>query len=203
MEIKMISHTENPEQLIELAYLRCRNLPEQIDEVRGRRKLSSRFADIFIMGHTGLLEHASATFSVTGISRALTHQLVRHRIASYAQLSMRSVSPDLLKTIVPPDIQKDPQALSLFNETFDKCRNIYDELIRLGIKKEDARFIIPQGIETQIIITMNFRSWIHFLKLRLEPSAQWEIRKMAQEILKQLQSIAPNVFNMDYKMHWT
>lgn len=203
MRVALITHTPDPEGVILQAYLSCRHKGEDIETVRERREDQHRIRDIFLLQHFGLFEHATVTIRFEGVSRSFSHQLVRHRIASYAQLSMRHVDVEKLDTIVPPSIAKKPQAANLFIDAFNYCREVYSLLKdTYGIRKEDARFIIPIGIETQVIVTMNFRSWLHFLKLRTDISAQWEIREAAGLAWEILKEIAPNVFDEVHKGRW-
>ncbi|MCD6286417.1 MAG: FAD-dependent thymidylate synthase [Anaerolineae bacterium] len=145
-------------------------------------------------GHESIIEHASATFEISGISRACSHQLVRHRLASYSQESQRYVDmsdPDL---VVPDAVKASPEAYEVWSSFVDQVKDVYSDLRGLGIRKEDARFILPNAAETRIVMTMNFREFRHFFRLRLAPAAQWEIRRVALEILKQLTPHAPTVF---------
>jgi len=201
MKVWLIDNTENAEQIIETAYLACRNIVDLPEDVYRKYTLAERIEQIFRDGHLGLLEHAIATFHVEGISRSCTHQLVRHRIASYAHLSMRHVKPDIMGTIMPETIQEAGMG-SAFLDAFQHCRDVYQNMVEEGVPEEDARFIIPMGIETQIVITMNFRAWIHFLKLRTHKSAQWEIRAVANDIWRYLKGIAPEVFDEAYQEYW-
>jgi len=115
---------------------------------------------------------------------------------------MRYVEPTDLDTIVPPTIHDNVVAESIYNSTFSKCREAYAQLRAHGIPKEDARFIIPMGIETQIIITGNFRTWLHFLNLRTSRAAQWEIRDLAWKCYDILAEHAPHVFDKKYQKLW-
>jgi len=145
-------------------------------------------------GHESIIEHASATFEISGISRACSHQLVRHRLASYSQESQRYVDmsdPDL---VVPDAVKASPEAYEVWSSFVDQVKDVYSDLRGLGIRKEDARFILPNAAETRIVMTMNFRELRHFFRLRLAPEAQWEIRRVALEVLKQLAPHAPTVF---------
>jgi thymidylate synthase (FAD) len=142
---------------------------------------------VILMGHTSVLEHAVFTFEVTGISRVTTHQLVRHRIASYLQKSFRKNRPK--KVILPDDIGErkywEKEAMKLFQHVY--------RTVELPI--EDARYFAPMGSETAIIVTMNARELYEvFFPLRLAKNAQWEIRKLANEMLKIVKPIMPNVF---------
>lgn len=149
-----------------------------------------------------LLHHGSATFLFEGISRTCTHQLVRHRLASFSQESQRYV--DLTKggwkAIVPDAVAANSEAMQELDEFWRMAEAKYARLRELGIRKEDARFLLPNAAETRIVTTMNFAAWSHFLWLRaVDKAAQWEIRAMGQWVLKMLYAIAPTVF----QDHWT
>ena len=135
-----------------------------------------------------LLHHGSATFLFEGISRACTHQLVRHRLASFSQESQRYV--DLSKgewsAIIPPEIYANDEAYKIIEDFFYRAEEAYRQLRELGIRKEDARFLLPNATETRIVTTMNFAA--------VDKAAQWEIRQMGQDVLEQLHRIAPGVF---------
>jgi len=148
--------------------------------------------------------HGSATFLFEGISRACTHQLVRHRLASFSQESQRYV--DLSKgewnAIIPPAVAENPAAKARLDEAWDYLQKIYQELREMGIRKEDARFLLPNAAETRIVTTMNFAAWSHFLWLRaVDKAAQWEIRDMGQRALKMLYVIAPDVFAEHWRVY--
>lgn len=193
MNVELIAITQylggdgTPEALIEHAGRVCYR-----SESRGNPAafLRARLRE----GHESIIEHASATFEISGISRACSHQLVRHRLASYSQESQRYVDmtdPDL---VVPDSIQSSSEATEIWSSFVDQVKDVYSDLRGLGIRKEDARFILPNAAETRIVMTMNFREFRHFFRLRLAPEAQWEIRRVALAILKQLAPHAPTVF---------
>ena len=150
-----------------------------------------------------LVKHAHFTFIVDAISRACSHQLVRHRMASYSQQSQRYVSMKNFPYIKPPSIGSKTFTLKFNGEqaklSFDRLMNLigesYEELINLGVPKEDARFILPNACSTRIMFTMNGEELIHFLRLRTCNRAQWEIREMAIEMLRLLRGSMPDVFN--------
>jgi thymidylate synthase (FAD) len=144
--------------------------------------------------HESVLEHASASFKISGISRALTHQLVRHRLCSFTQQSQRYVNEDNFNYIEPDDIKNNPNAHEIYIELMEQIRKRYSQLRKLGIKKEDARFILPNSTESEIIMTANFRELRHVLTLRGEKAAQWEIRRLAIEILELLKKEVPDIF---------
>jgi thymidylate synthase (FAD) len=152
-------------------------------------------------GHESIIEHASATFDIRGISRACSHQLVRHRIASYSQESQRYVDMTAAEFVVPPAIAEDPRALEIWHESLGQIAQAYLRLRELGVRKEDARFLLPNATATRIIVTMNFRALRHFFSVRCERAAQWEIRALALEMLRQVHRLAPSVFGDLYTEH--
>lgn len=152
-----------------------------------------RNGETLISGNS-VWEHATFTFGLEGVSRALTHQLVRHRIASYDQQSQRYVSAKQFEYVVPPKIAKNPEAKELFEKTMSDLQNTYDRLVELGIPKEDSRYVLPNACASRLICTMNVRSLMHFFGLRCCTRAQWEIRDMANQMLKICQEVAPKVF---------
>lgn len=145
-------------------------------------------------GHGSVLEHCVFTFAIEGMSRACSHQLVRHRIASYSQQSQRYVKGDKFGYIMPESIEKNPLLKDMFNEHIGRIMNFYKFLFECGIPKEDARYILPNATTTNIVVTMNARELLHFIELRSSPRSQWEIRELAQEMLKQLKEVAPVIF---------
>jgi thymidylate synthase (FAD) len=151
-----------------------------------------------------LLHHGSATFLFEGISRTCTHQLVRHRLGSFSQESQRYV--DLTKggwkAIVPDAVAAVPEATRELEEFWEIAEAKYARLRQLGIRKEDARFLLPNAAETRIVTTMNFAGWSHFLWLRaVDTAAQWEIRTMGQRALQMLHTLAPDVFEEHWKVY--
>ncbi len=145
-------------------------------------------------GHLSVLEHAYASFRIQGGSRSFTHQLVRHRMASFTQQSQRYVNEKNFQYVVPPSIEKNPEALRIYRDFMEEARRVYALLREIRIKKEDARFVLPNAVFSEIVITANFREWRHIIELRGSKAAQWEIRKMAVEVLKILKEKAPSVF---------
>lgn len=200
VEVELLDHTPDPEKVIERSMLITRNLWPNIPYEN--KTLEERINLLWKRKHFGCFEKAYATILAMKLSRVCTHQLVRHRLFSYNQLSMRQVEPNNLENIFPPSIKRKPAARELYLKTFLKCREAYQELRVLGIPREDARFLIPMGIETQIEITGNFRSWLHFINVRTDPAAQWEIRELAHKSHELLKSISPNVFSEKYEKMW-
>ena len=144
-------------------------------------------------GHLSPLEHASFTFAIEGVSRALTHQLVRHRIASHSQQSQRYVKEGGFNFIVPPKIKADAETYKKFLKAIEDARLAYDEMLKIA-PAEDARFLLPNACETRIVVTMNTRSLYNFFEHRLCTRAQWEIRALAKKMLSLCQQAAPALF---------
>lgn len=144
-------------------------------------------------GHHSVLEFCDFTFHIEGVSRALTHQLVRHRLASYAQRSQRYCDEDGFGTVIPHSIKRNKEALLEYYDIVKNIKNAYTELQRLGIPNEDARYILPNACETVIEVKMNLRSLIHFMNERLCVRAQWEIRELALAMKKCIEEEYPEL----------
>jgi len=194
VEVKLIAVTR---------YLDGAGTPEELIEHAGRvcwRTESKGDPGSFVRrrvreGHESIIEHASATFEISGVSRACTHQLVRHRIASYSQESQRYVDMSNPECVTPPSIASNNEAMEVFSRFLESVSAAYRELRAVGVRREDARFVLPNAASTRIVVTMNFRSWRHMIRERgLNPAAQWEIRELANRILDILHEVAPNVF---------
>lgn len=145
-------------------------------------------------GHGSVLEHCTFTFSIEGISRACSHQLVRHRIASYSQQSQRYVNGEKFGFVMPDKIKKVPLLKEMFEDHMNKTMNLYGLFVECGIPKEDARYLLPNATTTNIVVTMNARELLHFIGLRMDKRAQWEIRELAKEMLRQVKEVAPVIF---------
>jgi len=190
MKVELLSITPNAEKLIEdagrTAYLSFEK------QKRGSEK---KFIKMLIHnGHLSVLEHAWATFRIKGGSRAFTHQLVRHRLCSYTQQSQRYVDEHNFNYIEPVAVKSNKEAHTLFIDFMNRAKEVYAELQKLGIKNEDARFVLPNAVESEIVVTANFREWRHIIEIRGSTDAQWEIRNVAIEILLILKKQAPAAF---------
>jgi thymidylate synthase (FAD) len=197
MKVKLLRYTKDAELLCGAAALTTTRSgsPSEIFEKMNLETAKQIIKRVTDYGHVSVIEHASFTFSVEGVSRAMTHQLVRHRIASYTQQSQRYVTYDTLeKYVTPPNIADNMKAKKTFDETLEKTSDGYRKLLKLGIPKEDARFILPNAAKTNIIVTMNARELQHFFNLRCCARAQWEIRDVAIEMLKQAKKATPALF---------
>lgn len=159
-------------------------------------KSIKRLRSCYRAGHTGILEHASVSFVVRGVSRSCSHQLVRHRIASYCQESQRYCKYDLSGDdwyVVPEKLRGDSGRLERYRSVMRVCADEYKSLLDAGYRPEDARFALPESTKTSIFVTMDIRSLFHFFDLRLGEHAQWEVRKLAKEMLEQLRSVEPEL----------
>ncbi|MEN3053022.1 MAG: FAD-dependent thymidylate synthase [Candidatus Methanosuratincola petrocarbonis] len=196
MKVTLLSHTPDPERVAAAAARQCYSKFSAAKAYSGLSQDDIRrlLRKIIASGHLSVLEHASFTFVIDGISRACSHQLVRHRIASYSQQSQRYVKLDELEFIVPDSIAKDAEAQRIFSKGLEMCREAYRSLLAKGIPAEDVRYILPQASPTKIVVTMNARSLLNFFELRCCLSAQWEIRRVAEEMLTLVKGIAPTIF---------
>ena len=141
-----------------------------------------------------MLEHAYATFRIRGISRAATHQIVRHRLCSFSQKSQRYVREGQNGFITPPSVLGSKDALAVFGASVEASANAYRDLLDLGIPKEDARFVMPNATASEIVVSANFRELRHIIEVRGSRDAQWEIKQVAVEMLRLMKQQAPNVF---------
>ncbi|MGQ9760075.1 MAG: FAD-dependent thymidylate synthase [Candidatus Methanomethylicaceae archaeon] len=196
MKVTLLSHTPNPERVVAASARQCYS---KFSAVRAVQDLTDADIErllkkVIESGHLSVLEHASFTFAIEGISRACSHQLVRHRIASYSQQSQRYVKLDEIDFILPDSVIKDEKTRKEFSEVLELCKNCYKQMLERGIPAEDARYILPQASPTKIVVTMNARSLLNFFELRCCLSAQWEIRRLAEEMLKLVKGVAPRIF---------
>jgi thymidylate synthase (FAD) len=146
-------------------------------------------------GHMTPFEHASFTFGIDEVSRVTTHQLVRHRVASYCQQSQRYVEEQNSNCVIPPSISGNVEAYTEFVNAVSGSYLAYNKMVNVyGIPKEDARYILPHGWESSIIVTMNARELMHFYELRADASAQWEIKELAKRMMELAKMIAEELF---------
>ena len=208
--VRLLASTPNALSLIYAAFRQCYSPGSAADlwdrllaGAMDQQSQAGFIARILESGHDSPVEHVSFTFAVEGISRACTHQLVRHRIASYSQQSQRYVDGSAFDYVIPPAIQALPEAKARFESFIEEAGRAYADLKSLlegeGRKgteaNEDARFVLPQAAETKIVITMNCRSLLHFFELRCCRRAQWEIRGMAEQMLDLCRQELPAIFS--------
>lgn len=193
MKVILLAHTPEPEKTCAAAARSCYS-GKGASELISKGDTEKFLAKVVGMGHESVIEHATFTFSVEGVSRSLTHQLVRHRIASFSQQSQRYVSLEEPTYVVPPTVGSDPEKKRIYDEAMEKAWQAYGELERLGIPAEDARYVLPNGCTTNIVITMNARELRHLFTLRCCNRAQWEIREMADKMLELCREASPSIF---------
>lgn len=195
--VKLIAYTPDADKVVAAAAKICYSPSGAAEILEGldAEKTASFLAMLRRAGHFSPFEHANFTFAIEGLSRVATHQLVRHRVASYSQQSQRYVEMKGNNCIVPPSVAENEAALAVFNEQSEAAFAAYQKLVALGVPREDARFILPHGMETRLVVTMNARELHHFFELRLCRRAQWEIQDAAREMLREVRAVAPQLFD--------
>ena len=193
----LIAHTPEAEKVVAMAAKICYAKDGSIKKLQ--KKINDNDVSAFITkllesGHESPFEHISFTFGIEGISRACSHQLVRHRMASFSQRSQRYCFEDGFNYIEPEDINENENEDKFFRDFMRHSKEVYSKLIDKGVKPEDARMVLPNACETKIIVTMNARELLHFFKLRCCKRAQKEIREVAFMMKNICRKVAPNVF---------
>ena len=212
LSVTLIQHTPEPEKLVAAAAKLCYSKAGASEIMEG---LTQDATDKFVgmladVGHASPIEHASFTFAIEGVSRALSHQLVRHRMASFSQKSQRYVNEGQFKYIIPPEIAKQEYLSDEYLKMMDTIEEFYgyaaaelreihliSGMSQLDAEKkgfEDARYLLPNACETKVVVTMNARGLMNFFQKRCCNRAQWEIRAMANEMLRLVKEIAPTLF---------
>jgi len=220
LKVELLRYTPEGEKLVASAAKLCYS-PIGIDKIE--ENLDEEKVDKFLnmlmdLGHESPIEHVTFTFGVEGVSRVLTHQLVRHRIASFSQQSQRYVKLEQFDYIIPPSIENIPKAKEMYIKAMEEDQKYYNEItdilyeehfekfLKKGYNEkkamsmaekmsiEDARYIFPNACETKIVFTMNTRSLFNFFRLRCCNRAQWEIRNLATEMLKEVKRVYPILF---------
>ncbi len=220
MLVELISHSPNPEKIISAAAKLCysnKSIPDLRESIT--EEAAANFVKMLNeIGHESPIEHVSFTFGIEGVSRTMLAQITRHRIASFSVQSQRYVSLDDFSFITPPYIEEDEETKKLYLEAMEKSKEAYERLSKTLTEKhtktliangveageaakkakkiaiEDARFVLPGACETKMIVTMNARSLMHFFELRCCNRAQWEIKAVADDMLKLVKEVAPTLF---------
>ena len=207
MRVELLAQTPDALSLIYAAFRQCYHVgyvgdmwEKLLSGDIAKEKQAEFVQQTLMSGHDSPVEHVNFTFAIEGISRACSHQLVRHRIASYSQQSQRYVT-DTMDYIIPPAIAGIPEAKARFEAFMLEVSNAYGDLKsiltqhgRASKANEDARFVLPQAAETKIVLTMNVRSLLHFFNLRCCLRAQWEIRMLANAMLDLCKNAVPSLF---------
>lgn len=219
-KVTLLNYTRDPERTVACAAKLCYS-PSTIENIKEGltdEKVSSFVEMLAEIGHESPIEHASFTFGIEGVSRALLAQITRHRMASFSVQSQRYVAEAHFEYVTPPEIAENEEALAIFKEAMAEDQRRYDELTailkekhkanfikagkdektadRMAEKKaiEDARFVLPNACETKMVLTMNARSLLNFFRHRCCNRAQWEIQDVANQMLALVSSVAPNIF---------
>ncbi|HSA77704.1 MAG TPA: FAD-dependent thymidylate synthase [Nitrospirota bacterium] len=204
LNVVLLRHTPEPEEVVAMAAKLCYS-PSGVEELK--EKIEAKDQAAFVeklasIGHLSPIEHVSFSFGIEGISRACSHQLVRHRVASYSQQSQRYVKEEQFDYVIPPSIKQDPALTREFEKFMAEAQENYTKVLKrleeLGYKGEagqqDARYLLPNAAETKIVVTMNARELLHFFRVRCCNRAQWEIREMAERMLAHVKRVAPTIF---------
>ncbi|WP_041587640.1 FAD-dependent thymidylate synthase [Thermincola potens] len=196
MKVKLINYTPDPDKTVAAAARLCYSpigAEDLLDNLTDQEV--AKFLNILVrMGHWSPIEHVTFTFAIEGVSRALSHQLVRHRIASYSQQSQRYVKFEDFAYVIPPSVKNNPEAEAIFTRTMKIINEAYKELADL-VHHEDARYVLPNACETKLVATLNARSLYNFFRHRCCERAQWEIRKLANLMLAEVRRVAPILFS--------
>jgi thymidylate synthase (FAD) len=199
MEVRLLAYTPKPDMVCAAAAFTSwkKKTTAELFEQLNEKEAVDFLKMVMGFGHMSVTEHAVFTFSISGVSRALTHQLVRHRLASYTQQSQRYVkfSRDEIQYVTPHTIGKDVEAKKVYDDLMEKIADTYEKLINKKIPPEDARFVLPNAATTNIVVTMNARELLHFIRMRTCERTQWELREVATEMLKQAKKVAPVLFS--------
>jgi thymidylate synthase (FAD) len=197
MRVQLINYTPTPDKTCAAAALGCHSELDSCEIIAELSdiKVKNILKKTINSGHHSVIEHANFTFCISGVSRALTHQLVRHRIASFSQQSQRYVKLSTPTFVTPPAIEGKELANKKYQEFMSTAWDVYNSLVEDGINPEDARFVLPNAATTAITVTMNARELRHFFELRCCTRAQWEIRKMAWKMLELAKIAAPVIFD--------
>lgn len=195
MRVELIAYTPHPEEVVAAAARVCysRQGAGELLKDMSEEEVERLLGLLLSSGHESPVEHVSFTFAIEGVSRALSHQLVRHRLASYSQRSQRYVSEEEFQYVIPPSIRNQPEALEIFESCLAEIRQAYMRLSRL-VPLEDARYVLPQACETKLVCTFNARSLFNFFRLRCCTRAQWEIRQLALKMRELVRQVAPRLF---------
>jgi thymidylate synthase (FAD) len=188
MQVELLYSTVEPSQVIEHAARVCYASEDKMKEGSAVKLVKA----CVNKGHLSVTEHATASFRVSGVSRALLAQITRHRMLSFCVRSQRYVEEVGWGYVMPPAFN------SMQQDEYDKCMQeiaaMYDNMLAMGAKKEDARMLLPNGCHTEFVVTANFRAWLEFCNKRQDRAAQWEIRELADTIFAELNVLCPEVF---------
>lgn len=194
MEVTLIAHTPEPDRVCALAALSTISRELATSRDVPKEKLEASLRKVMRMGHHSVIEHAYFTFAISGISRACSHELVRHRIASYSQQSQRYVQLGGFEFVRVPKIDANEGLMKEYEKTMAALAATYQKFLDAGIPPEDARYVLPNATKTNLVMSMDARSLMNFFTLRCCSRAQWEIRELANRMLAEVKTAAPIIF---------
>lgn len=204
LRVKLIAHTPEPDKVVTMAAKLCYSSigVEEMSQKITDEEVERFLGMLISLGHESPVEHTTFTFAIEGISRACSHQLVRHRLASYSQQSQRYVKLSQFGYIIPKAIEENEKTKEIFINSMNRAQEDYNELVKQLVESgrtekeaiEDARYVFPNACETKIVVTMNARSLFNFFEHRCCERAQYEIRELAYEMLKECKKAAPILF---------
>lgn len=193
MNVKLLSYTKDADKLCGAIARSCYSSDDAMKLMKGNKTFRDTLKGVIESGHHSVIEHAVFTFNITDVSRVTSHQLVRHRVASYTQQSQRYVKMDVIDTVIPESI-KVVGGGKLIDALEETVYDIADKLRTVGVPEEDIRYLYPNGMRTNIVVTMNARSLLNFFSLRCCDRSQWEIRELANRMLALCKEVAPIIF---------
>ena len=194
--VSLISYTPNPERVVAAAARACwsNRSVQELYATLSDYDVSRVLRKVIVRGHTSVLEHAQFTSALSGVSRVLTHQLVRHRMASYSQVSQQRISQADSAYSIPPAFRDDAVLRRKYEQWMDDARELYAFLLQHGVPKGSARYVLPAAWETRIVVTMNARSLFNLIAQRACGAEDWEFRIVATRMQQELLSVAPRIF---------
>lgn len=196
IEVSILTYTPSPELMVAVAARACieDDSPHALRDRLSAEDVRRLVTTVIVKGHHSVLEHVTFTIAVSGVSRVLTHQLVRHRMASYSQLSQQRSDASDLAYAVPPEIRREPELRERYASLMELCREFYIDASKAGVSKGSARYVLPSGFETRIVVTMNARSLFNLLAQRECAAEEWEFRQVATQLHRELLKVAPTIF---------
>jgi thymidylate synthase (FAD) len=194
MQVVLTNITPDAELHCEKA---ARDCYDSISKMKDLNKSTNLIKACTVADHLTVNGHASATFRITGVSRALMGQITRHRTACFSIRSQRYVDEEGFQYVTPPSINRNQASSAIYQKCMQDLATVYETLKTLGVPKEDARMVLPNSCYTTINMTMSFEGWLHYLRRRLDKKAQWEIRELAKQQYKMLNEACPKIFNKE------
>ncbi len=194
MEVRLLTYTPDPLRLLYTAARTCYSplSPAELwEDGATPERMERLIRQIVESGHHSVLEHVSFTFAVAGISRTASHQLVRHRLASYSQQSQRYVRGPFPYVTPASWVRAGEEWLRRYREAMVGLERLYEDAVAAGIPPEDARFVLPQAVTTSLTLTMNLRELVHVVGLRTCLRAQWEIREVFERVAEAVRAVEP------------